>query len=338
MTDYIIRRLMLMVVTLFGITILVMGLTRILPGGPVEQRIAEMRGQIGEAGTAQQVEQVTEEERERLKKFYGLDKPFYLAYFDWIWNVFQGDLGDSWSYRRPVLGVIAERFPISLFFGVTSLILTYLVSIPLGVFKALKNNTSFDTSSSVIVFAGYVIPGFALGVLLLVIFGGGEYFDLFPISGVRSDDWEMLPWHWKILDFLHHLILPLICYMVGQFAVLTMLMKNSLLEEINKDYMRTAMAKGVPGKVAIWKHAVRNALIPIMTGIGEIFTVMFAGSLLIERVFSIDGIGLLFYDSIVGYDYQVVMGLILLMSVTALLGRLFSDIMYVVVDPRIRLD
>jgi microcin C transport system permease protein len=338
MTDYIIRRLFFMVITLLGITLVVMGLTRLLPGGPVEQRVAMLSGTMTEGGSSQAAQEMRADELDRLRAYYGLDQPFLAAYGSWLRDVLRGDLGESWSYREPVAEVIADKFPISLFFGVTSLILTYLVSIPLGVSKALKNNTPYDTVTSIIVFVGYVIPGFALGVLLIVFLGGGNYLDLFPISGVRSDDWALLPWHWKILDFLHHMILPLICYMVGQFAVLTMLMKNSLLEEINRDYMRTAMAKGVPSRVAIWKHALRNALIPIVTGIGAIFTVMFASSLLIEKVFEIDGMGMLFYTSIIGYDYQVVMGIILLMSLAALLGRLFSDIMYVVVDPRIRFD
>jgi microcin C transport system permease protein len=208
----------------------------------------------------------------------------------------------------------------------------------LGVAKALKHRSGFDFITSILIFTGYVMPGYALGIILIVFLGGGSYLNLFPISGMISEEFESLTMGGKILDFLHHMVLPMICYMISEFALLTMLMKNSLMEEIGKDYMRTALVKGASIKTAVWKHALRNALIPLATRASEIFTLMFAGSVLIERVFDIDGMGLLFFNSTVNRDYNVVLGIILLSSVMGLVGRLFADFLYVVVDPRIRLQ
>jgi len=246
------------------------------------------------------------------------------------------DLGESYFYQEPVWDVISSRFPISLFFGLTSFLLSYLVCVPLGLFKAIKNNTKWDAITSFGIFAGYVIPGYALGVLLIIFFAGGSYFDWFPLSGVVSENFEELSFINKVFDFIHHMFLPISCYMAGEFAFLTMLMKNSVLDEINKDYVRTAILKGSSFNRAVWKHVLRNSLIPIATRLSEVFTLMFAGSLLIEKVFDIDGIGLLFFNSIVSRDYNVVMGMLLLTSVMTLLGKLFSDVLYVVIDPRIK--
>ncbi len=338
MTQYIIRRLLLMLVALIGISVAVFSLTY-LPGGPVDQRIAELRGMGTEGGVNRaEASEVTKREIELLERYYGLDQHPVVRYFQWAGNVIRLDFGESWLYRRPVMEVIAERFPISLTFGVVSLLAAYIISIPLGIYKARKNGTFGDAATSSLVLSGYIIPGFALGVLLLTFFGGGQFLNWFPSSGYKSEDFDLLPVHWKFLDYAHHMFLPLVCYIAGEFAFLTLLMKNSLLEEMNKDYVRTAMAKGTPFEVAVWKHALRNALIPIVTGIGGIFTIIFSGSLLIERVFDIPGMGLLTFESIVGRDYPIVLGSIMIISVLTLLGRLFADIMYVVVDPRIRLD
>jgi microcin C transport system permease protein len=228
--------------------------------------------------------------------------------------------------------------PISLFFGLTSFILSYAISIPLGVWKAVKHHSAFDFVTSTVVFAGYIIPPYALGILLIIFLAGGSYWNIFPMSGIVSDNFDDLSLWAKVLDFLNHLFLPMICYMIGEFAFLTQLMKNSLLDELNKEYVRTALVKGMSYQRAVWKHAFRNALIPLATGSADIFTIMFAGSLFIERVFDIDGMGLLFYNSTVGRDYNVVMGLIVLTSILTMLGRLFADLLYVVFDPRIRLS
>ena len=334
MRNYIVRRLLLMVPTLFGITIVCFALIQAVPGGPVEQMIARVRAASASRG-ADATKHLSEEEVQNIKKYFGFDKPAHVRYFLWLGRVARGDLGTSYTYEEPVWKVITSKFPISLFFGVTSFLLSYLICIPLGMWKAVKNRSAFDTASSVVIFAGYVIPGYALGILLIVLLGGGSFVNWFPISGIVSDNFESLSIGGKLLDFLHHMVLPMTCYMASEFAFLTMLMKNSLLEEIKKEYMRTALVKGASFNTAVWKHAFRNSLIPLATRMSDLFTLMFAGALLIEKVFDIDGMGLLVYNSIVSRDYNVVMGIILITSVLSLVGRLFSDVLYAVVDPRI---
>jgi microcin C transport system permease protein len=333
---YILRRLLLMIPTLFGISLVCFTLIQFVPGGPVEEYISRIR-QVNSAkgGTTARI---SPEEVAHIKEYFGFDKPAPVRYVNWLGNVVRGDLGKSYAYQEPVLKVILSKMPISIFFGLTSFLLSYLVCVPLGAAKALRHGSWFDSATSVAVFAGYVMPGYALGIILIVFLGGGSYLNLFPISGIVSDDFESYTLGGKVLDFLHHMVLPMICYMISEFALLTLLMKNSLLDEIGKDYMRTALVKGATLRQAIWKHALRNALVPIATRATEIFTLMFAGSVLIERVFDIDGMGLLFFNSTVSRDYNVVMGIILLSSVMGLVGRLFADFLYVVVDPRIKLQ
>jgi len=334
MKDYIFRRLLLMIPTVLGITIICFTLIQFVPGGPVEQMIAKMRA-ANNAKALDASKSISEEEIENIKAYYGFDKPPVVRYFIWLGNVFRFDLGKSYSYEEPVWDVISSKFPISLFFGISSFLLSYLICIPLGLYKAIHNKSSFDTISSIIIFAGYVMPSYALGILLIVFFAGNNFLDLFPLSGIVSDNFEQLGFFGKVFDFLHHMVLPMICYMASEFAFLTMLMKNSLIDEIKKDYMRTALVKGATFKNAVWKHALRNSLIPLATRMSEIFTLMFAGALLIEKVFDIDGMGLLVFNSVVSRDYNVVMGIILLTSILTLIGRLFSDILYAVIDPRI---
>lgn len=336
MITYLVRRLLLMIPTLLGISLICFALIQFVPGGPVEQTISKIRGASGPRGA--NAKAISEAEIQNIKAYYGFDKPAHIRYVKWLGNVLRLDLGKSYAYQKPVWDVVVSKMPISLSFGLTSFVLAYAISIPLGVSKAVRNGSKFDSITSALIFAGYVMPAYALGVLLIVLLGGGSFLDWFPISGTVSDFHEsMTPWE-KVLDFLHHMVLPLFCYVISEFAVLTMLMKNSLLEEINKDYMRTALAKGITFRQAVWRQGLRNALIPLATGAGGILTVLFAGSLLIERVFDIDGMGLLFYRSIVDRDYNVVLGLIMVMSVLTLLGRLLSDLLYVAVDPRIRFD
>jgi microcin C transport system permease protein len=335
MRDYIVRRILLMIPTLLGITIICFALTNLIPGGPVEEMISRVRAVASDKGMNAS-KTITEEEIKNIKAYYGFDKPVHVRYLNWVKKVSRLDLGTSYSYEKPVLNVIVSKFPISLFFGVTSFFLSYLVCIPLGMLKAVKNNTTFDTISSAIIFIGYVMPGYALGIFLITFLGGGSFLDWFPISGIVSDNFEALSLGGKIVDFLNHMVLPLTCYVASEFAFLTLLMKNSLMDEIKKDYMRTAIVKGSSFNTAVWKHAFRNSLIPVATHLSDIFTVMFAGALLIEKVFDIDGMGLLVYNSMVSRDYNVVMGIILLSSLMVLVGRLFSDILYVVVDPRIK--
>ena len=334
MTTYIVRRLLLMIPTMLGITLACFLLCQFVPGGPVEQVISKIRALSSERGASQK--NISDEEVANIKAYFGFDKPIYVRYFTWLGKMLHGDLGNSYVYHEPVWNVIVSKMPISLFFGLSSFILSYLISIPLGVWKAVKHHSAFDTATSLLVFSGYIIPGYALGILLIIVFAGGSYFQWFPMSGIVSDNYQDLSAGGKVLDFLHHLCLPMICYMIGEFAVLTQLMKNTLLDELNRDYIRTALVKGVSFNRAVWKHGFRNALIPLATGSADIFTIMFAGSLFIERVFDIDGMGLLFYNSTVGRDYNVVLGLIVLTSFLTMLGRLFADVLYVVFDPRIR--
>lgn len=336
MTTYILRRLLLMVPTMLGITSLCFVLCQLLPGGPVDQKISQLRHRGGAGGSV--AKEVPQEEIKLLTAAYDFDKPIPTRYYLWLKKLIHGDLGASYESHRPVLKVISEKFPLSLFFGLTSFVLSYLISIPLGVHKALTHGSVSDAISTGVVFAGYVIPNYTLGVVLIIFFAGGAYFDWFPIGNMVSQNFENLSTWGKAVDFLRHMVLPLICYMVSEFALLTMLMKNSMLDELGKDYIRTAIAKGLSFKQAVWRQAFRNALIPIATGIGSIFTLLFTGTLFIERVFDLDGMGLLTYNSMLNRDYPVVMGVIVLGSFFTMLGRLFSDIIYVVIDPRIRFD
>jgi len=336
MTTYILRRLLLMVPTILGITSACFLLCQLLPGGPVERKIAQIRHASAlHGGLAREIPQ---EEIKILKAAYGFDKPLYVRYFSWLGNVCRFDFGISNVYQEPALKVIARKFPLSLFFGLTSFILSYLISIPLGVQKALSHGSFSDAVSTGFVFAGFVIPSYALGIVLIIVFAGGSYLNWFPVGNIISENYESLTATGKALDFLRHMVLPLICYLVGEFALLTMLMKNSVLDELGKDYMRTALAKGLSFKRAVWRQAFWNALIPIATGIGSIFALLFTSALLIERVFDLDGMGMLTYNSMLNCDYTVVMGIITLSSIFVMLGRLFSDIIYVVIDPRIRFD
>ena len=339
MYQYILRRLMIIIPTLFGVTMIVFGIINLAPGSPVEQRIQQLRfggmGSAAETSTDAKDSAISEEVIQALKKQYGFDKPVHIRYWIWLNNLSRLDFGESFTYEEPVLDVIVSKFPVSLQFGVVSLLLSYLICVPLGVFKAIKHGTKFDLASSFMLFAMYSVPPFMLGILLIVFFAGGSFLDIFPIGELYSDMYEDLGFVDKVLDRLHHFILPLSCYLIGQFTVLTMLMKNSLLEEIKKHYVRTARAKGVSERVVYLKHALRNALIPIVTGIGGFLMIFFAGSLLLETIFQLDGIGLLGYQSVLSRDYNVIMGLVFIQSLLMLLGNLISDMAYVLVDPRI---
>lgn len=335
---YFLRRLLLVIPTLFGISIACFCIMQAVPGGPVEQAVMRLRGVSGasEGGMSSAARsKMTAEEINRIKAYYGFDQPIYVRYWRWLKKVARLDFGDSYFYEEPVTKVIISKFPVSLTFGLTGFLLSYLICIPLGIQKALKNGSLFDTLSSSLVFAGYSIPSFALGVMLIVFLCGGDFLSLFPIGGIVSDNFDSLSRAGKILDYAHHMVLPVFCYVVGSFAILTILMKNSLVEQLSKDYMRTALAKGMSFTQAVRKHALRNALVPIATGLGSLLTLMFSGAILVETVFNIDGMGLLSYNSIVNRDYTLAMGIIIFESGLALLGNILSDMAYVVIDPRI---
>ena len=249
-----------------------------------------------------------------------------------------GDLGRSYKYEVPVIDLVVQRFPISLRFGLTGFLLAYLICIPLGVAKAIRHNSNFDFVTSALVFMGYSIPGWALGVVLLVLFGGGSFWDVFPLGGIQSDNHDELGFLARVWDNVHHMVLPILAYMVGSFATLTVLTKNSLMENLGQDYVRTAFAKGLSEKRVILVHALRNSLIPLCTGLGHALSLIMAGSYLVEKVFNIDGLGLLGFTSIIGRDYAVVMGVLVINTLLMLIGNIISDVIYVLVDPRIRFN
>lgn len=343
MQSYLLRRLLLMIPTFLGITVLSFGIIQMAPGGPIESYIAQMRfaggGEGGGAGgggsSTGESKEITQEVIEELKKQYGFDQPIHVRYLKWLKSVVTFEFGYSHSFGRPVLELISSKFPVSVSFGVTTFLISYLVCIPLGVFKAVRDGTRFDFASSFVVFVLYSIPGFMLAILLIHLFAGGRYFDWFPLGGLRSldsDGWGL--WA-RLKDQIWHMTLPLICMIVGSFATLTILVKNSILEEVKKDYLRTARAKGLDESVVIFKHALRNALIPVATGFGGLIGVFFAANLLIERIFNLDGFGNLFYQAALKRDYPVIMAQIAIGAVISLFAQLISDVAYVLVDPRI---
>ncbi len=341
MLKYFLHRMAIMLPTLLGVTIVVFAIINMAPGGPIEQKIQQMRFGSGDGGGGDKTSSrdnslgVPEDVLIALKKQYGFDKPVHERYFLWLKNISTLNFGDSFTYDEPVLDVITSKFPVSLQFGIISLFLSYLISIPLGIVKAIRNGDTFDIVSSIFLFILYSIPSFMLAILLIVFFSGGSFYEIFPVGGLNSEMYDDLTSWGKFVDRVHHFTLPLICYTIGSFTSLTVLMKNSLIEEIKKDYIRTARAKGVEEKVVYMKHALRNALIPIVTGLGGFLSVFFAGSLLLETIFQLDGIGLLSYKSVLSRDYNVIMGLIFIQSALYLLGNIISDFAYVLVDPRI---
>lgn len=342
MTAYFIRRLLLVIPTFIGITIMVFTITRFVPGGPIERIIAQAQQMSGVEGgkggksSTEQTQPLSDEQIEELKKYYGFDKPVLVSYFLWLGKVLTGDLGTSTRYYDPVWDMIKERIPISLYFGILSLILVYGVCIPLGIQKAIKHKSSFDNFSSVVVFTGYAIPGWVAGVFMLVLFA--SYWEIFPLGSLVSDDFEDFTLIGKMLDVVWHTILPLIAYVIGSFTVMTLLMKNTLMDNLASDYVRTAIAKGLPFREAIFNHALRNSLIPIATSFGNNISIILSGSFLIETVFNINGMGLLGYESVVERDYPVVMGILVISSLLFMIGNILSDICVAIVDPRVKFE
>ncbi len=340
MTAYFLRRLLLVIPTFIGITIMVFTITRFVPGGPIERIIAETRAmQTGQDGGSSRAEAgagqpLSQEQIEKLRAYYGFDKPVLESYFLWLSKVVQGDLGRSTRFHDPVWEMIRERIPISLYFGVLSLILIYGICIPLGVAKAVRHNSGFDNLTSAIIFAGYAIPGWVVGVIMLVFFSSNM--DIFPLGGLVSDLFhEMTPTE-KIADIIWHTVLPLLAYVMGSFTVMTLLMKNTLMDNLSADYVRTAIAKGLSFEKAVFRHAMRNSLIPIATSFGNNISIILMGSFLIEKVFNIDGMGLLGYESVIDRDYPVVMGILVISSLLFMVGNILSDLCVALVDPRVR--
>ena len=324
--------------TLLGVTIIVFAITRLVPGGPLERAIMESQQLNVATGISTQVAgqnmALSDDQLQKLREYYGFDKPIFVSYFDWMTRVIQGDLGSSYRYNEPVWDVIQSRLPISLYYGLVTLIITYSVCIPLGILKAIKHRTFVDNISSILIFVGYAIPGYALGSLLLLYFS--VQLEWFPMGGFVSYSFDEKDFQGKTVDLISHSVLPLICYLVGSFALVTLLLKNHLMDNLAADYIRTAIAKGVSFRKAVTRHAMRNSLIPIATTFGQNITLVVSGSFLIETIFDIDGFGLLGLTAILDRDYPVVMGVVLLASLLLLVGNIISDILVALVDPRIR--
>jgi len=346
MFAYILKRLLLMIPTLFGVLLVTFVVTQFVPGGPVDQLISQIQGQgvAGEAGgTAVPLYRgdsgLDKEKLDQLNALYGFDKPAPERFFNMLKKFAVFDLGESYIYQQSVTELIVSKLPVSISLGLWTFFFTYSISIPLGVAKAVRDGSTFDVVSSSIVLIGFAIPGFVLGISMLVLFGGGSFWDIFPLRDIVSDNWDTLSWPAKVTDYLWHMTLPLVSLVIGSLAIMTMLTKNSFIEEIRKQYVLTARAKGLTENSVLYKHIFRNAMIPLVTSFpGAFIGAFFTGSLLIETIFSLDGLGLLGYESIIKRDYPVVLGTLYLYTLLGLFAKLLTDISYVLVDPRIQFE
>ena len=347
MAAYILKRLLLMVPTLFGVMLMTFVITQFVPGGPVEQMVSQLKHHGASAGEASSGTEglyrgasgLDEERLKELRALYGFDKPAYERFIAMMGNYLRFDFGTSYFHHQSVMELVISKLPVSISIGLWTFFITYLTCIPLGIAKAVRDGSLFDITTSSLILVGYAIPGFVLGIVLLVLFGGGSFYELFPLRGLVSDNWQDLSWYGKILDYLWHMVLPITASVVGSFAVMTMLTKNSFLEEIRKQYVLTARAKGLSEHTVLYKHIFRNAMIPLITGFPSAFIgAFFTGSLLIETIFSLDGIGLLSYDSVLKRDYPVVLGTLYLFTLLGLIAKLITDICYVLIDPRIKFE
>ncbi len=351
MGAYILRRVFLILPTLFGIMVVNFVLVQFAPGGPVEQIMAEATG-MSMGATANVTAGATmgpssstsytggdgldPEIVAELEKQFGFDKPAHERFMLMMWNYIRLDFGDSYFQDRPVVDLVLERLPVSISLGLWSLLAIYSISIPLGIAKAVRDGSRFDVWTSGVVFAAYAIPGFLLAVLLIVVFAGGSYFDWFPLRGLVSDGWEELSVPAQMLDYFWHLVLPLTALTIGGFATLTMLTKNSFLEELGKQFVLTARAKGLPERRVLYGHVFRNAMLIVIAGFPAAFvSVLFTGALLIEVIFSLDGIGLLGYEAVIKRDYPILFGTLFTFTLIGLVMQLIGDLTYVLVDPRI---
>ncbi len=359
MLAYVVRRLLLIVPTLFGIMLINFVIIQAAPGGPVEQVIAQLRGHAvaatarvggaaggeaaggGGAGT-----EVTARYRgargidpdliRQLEREYGFDQPASRRFLLMMRHYLTFDFGTSFFRDRPVIELIAEKLPVSISLGLWSTLLVYLVSIPLGVAKAVRDGSAFDVWTSAAVVVGYAVPGFLFAVLLVVLFAGGSFLAWFPLRGLVSEHWAQLPWPQRVLDYLWHLTLPVTALVIGGFASLTMLTKNSFLEEIGKQYVVTARAKGLTRRRVLYGHIFRNAMLIVIAGFpGALVGILFTSALLIEVIFSLDGLGLLGFEAAINRDYPIMFGTLYIYTLVGLALNLVSDLTYVAVDPRI---
>ena len=338
MTSYLLRRLLLMIPTLLGVLLINFAVIQFVPGGPAEQLIAQLTTrEAGAIGGTTGRTTLDPRQIKEIEKLYGFDKPAPERFWQMLKQFVRFDLGKSFFYPKDVWTLVKEKLPVSISLGLWTFFLSYLISVPLGIAKAVRAGSRFDALTSLLVLVGFAIPGFVLGVALLVIFGG--QLQWFPLRGLTSSNWEQLSWGAKVVDYLWHITLPITASVLGAFAVTTMLTKNAFLEEVRKQYVLTARAKGLSERRVLWKHVFRNALIPIITGFPAAFIgAFFAGSLLIETLFSLDGLGLLSYESVIRRDYPVVLGTLYLFTLIGLVTKLISDLCYVWVDPRVKFD
>jgi len=355
---YLLRRLLLIVPTLWAIITINFFIVQIAPGGPVDQAIANiefgqttgMPGAAGEGsahgrsalnaspgeGEYRGSRGLDPEVIAEITRRYGFDKPLHERYFTILWNYVRFDFGDSLFRSSSVIQLIKESLPVSVTLGLWSTLIIYLVSIPLGIKKAVRNGSAFDIWSSTLIIIGYAIPSFLFGIILIVVFAGGSYFDWFPLRGLVSPQFDTLPWYGKVTDYLWHICLPVLATVIGGFATLTMLTKNSFMDEIRKQYVVTARAKGLDEKKILYRHVFRNAMLLVIAGFPATFISMFfTGSLLIEVMFSLNGLGLLGYDATIQRDYPVMFGTLYIFTLIGLLLNILSDITYTLVDPRI---
>lgn len=349
MGSYLIRRLLLMIPTLLGILAINFFVVQAAPGGPVEQMIYRLQGHDKAAATARftgggsetgesrgGVRGLSPEIIEQIKTMYGFDKPAHKRFWEMLTNYVQFDFGESFYRNSSVVDLVLEKMPVSISLGLWSTLLIYLISIPLGIRKAVHHGSRFDVASSGIIVMFYAIPGFLLAIMLVVLFAGGTYLSWFPLRGLTSSNFDQLSMPGKIADYFWHLVLPLTAYTISGFATLTMLTKNSFLDEINRQYVITARAKGLNEKRVLYGHVFRNAMLLIIAGFPAVFVnLFFVGSLLIEVIFSLDGLGLLGFEAVVNRDYPVFFGTLFIFTLIGLILSLISDLVYVLVDPRI---
>lgn len=331
MKAYLIRRLLLVIPTFLGVSIISFAIIQMAPGSPIHAKLRSAEG-------AFQSEEVSAEIIERMKKLYGLDQPIPVQYVKWLGRVCVLDFGDSFKDKRPVIDRIKETLPVTLQFNILTIFLVYLISLPIGVLSAVKQRSWLDTITTLILFILYSLPNFWVAMLLMMFLGGGKYLDWFPIHGLNSEGAENWPWFSWFGDRLWHMALPLFCLTYGSLASLSRYMRAGMLDTIRQDYIRTARAYGFAEKVVIFKYAMRNSLIPIITLLGTLLPALIGGSVIIETIFSIPGMGRLGFQAVLDRDYPLIMGTFTMSAILTLIGLIITDVMYAIVDPRIKLE
>jgi len=351
---YILRRLMLIIPTLFGIMVINFIIVQFAPGGPIEQLLAQAQGtavdatarfagdagefdaERGPVGTYRGAQGLHPEIIAEIERQFGFDKPVHERFFTMLWNYARFDFGESYFRDQKVIDLVLDKMPVSISLGIWTTLLVYLISIPLGIRKAVRDGSKFDTWSSGVVIVGYAIPSFLFAIILIMFFAGGRYFDLFPLRGLVSPDWYDMAWPQRILDYLWHITLPVLAMVIGGFASLTMLTKNSFLDQINQQYVQTARAKGLSERRVLYGHVFRNAMLIVIAGFPAAFIgVLFTSSLLIEVIFSLDGLGLLGWEAAINRDYPVMFATLFFFTLLGLVLQLIGDVLYHIVDPRI---